>query len=493
MRFSFAGMNTLADPASFDPKKGQCVDICNCDLDDEHNAIRRDGYNLVVAGDITSCWTSKDNVTYCISGGHICTFNGLVVTTMTTAFTVLAACEFEQVNDVVVFSDNEKIGIIDEAAVTRIDKASDWVDVASLEAWVASHYPADPAKWDGVTSNSNFEIDAFKLATLAGKCLHHFGGTLYLAIDNFVYATKTHNIEQMDIRYNVVAGFSDSVTMIHHVAGGLFVGTEKATYFLEGGGIVVDEQGKLQAGFSQTQVTPYGAIYGTAIQVHAGLMPQLQAVGMAVLWSTRVGVFAGLSGGTAVNLSADKVTLPDVATGAALFKEYNGINQYIACFDSATWVLNMAKGTHSRFTNYPFTSLFKHGSDYYSANSYGIFRVEGDTDYAGVPDLTQKIAAFVLTPSTDFGKKEVKSLPALYVQARCGGELAVDYFVNEQLAYEDDVILFDDLVSAHTLRSAPPRGIRGTFWQFKLKNINGSAFTAFNLEPALAVAAGRTR
>ena len=58
MRFSFAGMNTLADPASFDPKKGQCVDICNCDLDDEHNAIRRDGFNLVVAGDITSCWTS---------------------------------------------------------------------------------------------------------------------------------------------------------------------------------------------------------------------------------------------------------------------------------------------------------------------------------------------------------------------------------------------------------------------------------------------------
>jgi hypothetical protein len=493
MRFSFAGMNTLADPASFDPKKGQCVDICNCDLDDEHNAIRRDGFNLVVAGDVTSCWTSKDDVTYCVFGGHLCTFNGLIVTTLTTAFTVLAACEFEQVNDVVVFSDNEKIGIIDGATVTRIDKASDWVDAASLEAWVASHYPADPAKWNGVASNSNFEVDAFKLATLAGKCLHHFGGTLYLAIDNFVYATKTHNIEQMDIRYNVVAGFSDPVTMIHHGTNGLFVGTEKATYFLEGGGIVVDEQGKLQAGFSQAQVTPYGAIYGTAIQVHAGLIPQLQAVGMAVLWSTRVGIFAGLPGGTAVNLSADKVTLPDVATGTALFKEHNGLNQYIVGFASATWVLNLAKGTHSRFTNYPFTSLFKHGSEYYGANSHGVFRIEGDTDYAGVPELSQKIDAFVLTPSTDFGKKEKKYLPALYVQARCGGELAVDYFVNEQLAFEDDVILFDDLASAHTLRSSPPRGMSATFWQFKLKNINGSVFTAFNLEPTVVVCAGRTR
>lgn len=488
MRFSFAGMNTLADSASFDPKKGQCVDICNCDLDDEHNAIRRDGFSLVVAGDISSGWTSKDNATYCVSGGHLCTFNGLTVTTLTTAFTVLAACEFEQVNNVVAFSDNEKIGIIDGATVTRIDKASDWVDVEQLESWVTANYPADPA-----TADSNFEIDAFKLATLAGKCLHHFGGALYLAIDNFVYATKTYNIEQMDIRYNVVAGFADPVTMIDHVAGGLFVGTEKATYFLEGGGIVVDEQGKQQAGFTQSQVTPYGAIYGTAVQVHAGLIPQLQTVGMAVLWSTRVGVFAGLPGGVAVNLSSEKVMLSDVIAGTALFKEHAGLNQYIACFTDTTWVVNLSKTTHSRFTNYSFTSLFKHGPNYYGANSHGIFKVTGDTDYAGVPELAQKIDAFVLTPSTDFGKKEAKSLQALYVQARCDGELAIDYFVNEQLAFEDDVILFDDLSSGHTLRTAPPRGVRGTFWQIKLKNVNGSRFTAFNLEPVVAVSASRTR
>ena len=493
MRFTFAGMNTLADPASFDPKKGQCVDICNCDLDDEHNAIRRDGFNLVVAGDVTSCWTSKDDMTYCVFDEHICTFNGLVVTALTTAFTVLAACEFEQVNDVVVFSDNEKIGIIDGATVTRIDKASDWVDVATLETWVTSHYPADPANWNGTASNSNFEIDAFKLATLAGKCLHHFGGTLYLAIDNFVYATKTHTIEQMDIRYNVVAGFADPVTMIHHVANGLFVGTEKAAYFLEGGGLIVDEAGKVQAGFSQQQVTPFGVIYGTDVSVYAGLIPQLQTAGMAVLWSSRMGIFAGLPGGVAINLSADKVTLPDVATGIALYKEHNGLNQYIACFASATWVLNLATGTHSRFTNYPFTSLFRHASGYYGANSHGIFRIEGDTDYAGVPELAGKIDAFVLTPSTDFGKKETKGLHALYIQARCSGELAIDYIVNEELLYEDDVVIFDDLDKGHTLRASPPRGMRGTLWQFKFKNVNGSAFTVFNLEPALAVAASRTR
>ena len=152
---------------------------------------------------------------------------------------------------------------------------------------------------------------------MAGKCLHHFGGALYLAVDNFVYATKTHNIEQMDIRYNIVAGFADPVTMIKHVANGLFVGTTKGVYFLEGGGIVVDEQGKLQAGFSQQQVTPYGSIYGTDIEIHAGIIPDLQATGMAVLWSSRMGVFAGLPGGTAINLSADKmITMGDIIVEA---------------------------------------------------------------------------------------------------------------------------------------------------------------------------------
>jgi hypothetical protein len=498
MRFSFAGINNLADPASIDcfngksKQYGQCVDICNCDLDDEHNAIRRAGFSLVEEGDITSCWTSKDNVTYCVYGGNLCTFNGSIVTVLTTAFTVLAACEFAQVNDVVVFSDNAKIGVISGATVTRIDKASDWVDVASLETWVTSHYPADPAKWNGTVSNSNFEIDAFKLATLAGKCLHFFGGTLYLAIDNFLYATKAHDIENMDIRYNVVAGFADPITMVHHGSNGLFVGTTKATYYLEGGGIVVDEQGKFQAGFAQAQILPFGAIYGTAVQVHAGLMPQLQAAGMAVLWSSNMGIFAGLPGGTTINLSSDKVTLPDVAVGTAQSRDVNGLRQYVACFDSETWVLNLATGAHSRFIGYPFNSLFHRTSGYYGANSTGIFKIEGETDYAGVAGLARKIDAFVLTPSVDFGKKEVKSLSALYVQARCSGEMAVDYFVNEELIYEDDVILFDDQQSAHTLRTVPPRGARGTFWQIKLKNVNGTAFTVFNMEPAVVVGS-RTR
>lgn len=516
MRLLTAGMNTVADPASINnlnPKSaqyGQCVDICDCDLDDEHNPSRRDGFLLVAGVAVSSAWTSKAGVTYCVSGGYLCTFDGAEVTPLTTDFTVLAECEFEQVNDVVVFSDNEKIGIISGSTVTRIDKPSDWVDVADLEQWIADHYPADPAAWDGVTSNSNFDVDAFKLATLAGCCLHHYNGALYLAVDNFVYVTKTHNIEQMDIRYNVIAGYADPVTMIQHVAGGLVVGTTKAVYFHDGGGLVVDD-GKIVSSFSQIQVSAYGAIYGTDLPVQADKIPRLQATGMACLWSSAEGVFVGLPGGTVVNLSAEKVTLPDVARGTALLKDRSGSLQYVVCFNTAaelfinsgtaideaalenTWALNLNSGTHSRFTRYLFNSLFRRGSAYYGANVFGIYRFEGDTDFAGVAVFEKAINAFILTPAMDFGKRQVKVLPELYLQARCAGELAVDYYVDEQLEQEDDVIYFDGVSAAHTLRARPARGLRGVFWQFKFKNVAGSRFTILNIEPLPVASATRTR
>ena len=513
MRIQFAGMNTLSDPASIDalnPKSkqyGQCIDICNCDLDDENNAISRDGFTLIAAGNITSAWTSTTGITYCISNGKICTFDGSAVTVLEPDLPVDPVCEFAQVNDIVVFSDNTQIGLIEGNDVSLVSHPSDWLDVADLEQWVTDHYPADPA-----TASSNFVIDAFKLTTLAGRCLDFFNGALYLAVDNFVYCTKTHDIEHMDIRYNVVAGFASAVTMITHVADGLYVGTADGVFFLEGGGLVVDETYKVLAGFSQRQVLSVGAIYGTDVHnVDAGHIPHLQTTGMVSLWSTRLGICAGLPGGAVINLSAEKLTLPDVAQGTAVVQILNNTWQYKVCFDTSptlfisnnstintanlndTWVLNLNNATHSHFTRYPFNSLFTRGSEHYGSNKLGIFRFGGDTDFTGVTALAQTVTAFILTPLFDFGKRQLKYHLALYVQARCDGELEVDYIVDESVEYANDVITFDGSSAAHARRAAPPKGIKGTLWQYKLTNVDGSRFTAFNLEPVIAVSANRTK
>ena len=492
-------MNTLADPANIDclnPKSeqyGQCVDIVNCDLSEEHVATTREGCTLAFAGNVSSCWTSSAGITYCVYGGYLCTYNGTAITPLTIAFTVLAACEFEQVNDIVVFSDNVKIGTIVGSTVTRIDVPADWVSVENLSQWVHDHAPANPADWNGVTSNSNFEVDAFALSTKAGKCLHFFAGVLYLAINNFVYATKTFDVSKMDIRYNVVAGFPDNVTMIQHVDNGLYIGTTKACYFLASTGVVVGEDGKYKSGFKQTQVLPYGAIYGTDLTLSAELIPDLRSKDIAALWSTAVGIFAGVPGGTVTNLSAGKVVLSDAVSGAALFKDQDGLRQYIVAFSGGAWVLNLNKLTHSRFTAFPYTSLFKLGAFYYGADSHAIVKFGGETDYVGATGLTQQLDSFILTPSTNFGTGKVKRVRLVHAKVRRTAAVAIDCIVDELPSYEDGGVPRDGVTTAHTIRQKAPRGAKGVYWQFRFRKVGGGKFSIFNLEPVVDTSATRTK
>lgn len=511
--FKFAGMNTLADPAAiacFNGKSsqyGQCVDICNCDIDDEHNAISRDGFSLVQESAAAGARTI-DGVTYCVSGGHLCTFDGSLLTTLTVAFTVLDGTEFVAVNNVVAFSDGEKYGIIDGATVTRIDNAAAWTAAESVITWVTDHYPANfqaPA--------ANFEVDAFKLPARAGRCLDFYNGALYYAIANFVFCTKTFDVEHEDIRYSVVAGFAEDVTMIGHVVGGLYVGTGKGVWYLEGGGIVVDENGKVAEGFSSRRVSEYGAICGTAVQSDATHVPSLQTQGEMVLWASPLGIFAGCGGGMAVNLSADRITLPDVTQGTAQFREKDGLYQYVVCFDTSaaifsdgfsdnlvintadlkgTWLVNLRTLAHSRYARYPFNSLFRRGTNYYGANCTGIYRFTGDTDFAGGIPLAQMVEAFVLTPAVSF-TGTAAHVPDIYLDGRCTGEMALDLIVDEETACEDIPVQFDDRPGTHRRRIKAPRGVRGVVWQFRLKNIAGSRFTAIGLEPVVAASARRSR
>ncbi len=493
--FHFNGENTLTDAASIDcfngksKQYGQCVALVNVDIDDEGNASRRDGSTPVLPDVVTSGWSNGDKA-YCVKTNRLHSFDGTALTIRDADLAVDAVCEFEEVNDVVVFSDDIIIGIIEQnGTVTRIDRPADWVGVENLEQWLADHAPADPAKWDGVTSNSNFEVDAYKLATLAGNCLHFFAGVLYLAIDNFVYATNAMDVEHMDIRYCVVAGFPGAVTMISHVDDGLFIGTTGGTYFLPGTGVVVSEKGDMVSAFNQRQVDKFPAIKGTAVRISADHLPALQTQGIVTLWATRQGIMAGVGGGGVVNLSADKVTLPDVASGCACFRETAGVRQYLVSLGDEVRVLNTYTLAPSRYLGYQFDSLFVLAGSTYGTPATGIYRLTGERD--GHRNNAY-VDAYILTPVTNFGSRMVAFLEALYLNARCEGDMAVDYYVNEQLRYEDDTIGFNDDANARERRARPPRGLRGNYWQFKLRNVDGTRFTAFGLEPVVAKSKNRT-
>ncbi len=490
--FRFAGMNTTAKPAAidcFNPKSrqyGQCVDIVNCDLDEEHIATRRRGSLRVAEGDVTATWSDGIKA-YCVTGGRLCSFDGTVLTVLSTTVSVLAECEFAAVNDVVVFSDTVVCGVIEGAVVTRIDNADDWAGVEDLAAWVASHYPADFQ-----ADASNFGVDAFKLSARPGSCLCTFNGALYYAIDNYVYCTKTFDVEHEDIRANVVAGYADPVTMIAPVADGLYIGTTTATYFLSGGGFVLDDKtGVVTGGFTQRQVAGWGPIRGTAVPVDTKYLPVLQAIDLAVLWATPMGICAGVNGGAVVNLSAGKITLSSAARGNALFFDNDGVYQYRVCLTGETWVLNTITLTHCRHLYAGITNLFGLGDACYAGSSRGLYRLTGDKDFAGEVDEAD-IDAYILTPASTCGQKTLINVNHAYVNSECADTMALDLFVNQTLAAEDYRLDFYIENGMHRGGAKLPRGIRGNTWQFRIKNVAGCDFTISGLEPVVNAATKRT-
>src|SRR6185369_9118734 len=182
----FAGENTIDDAASLSMRNGECVRAVNCDIDDSGNAVRRDGFTLVTGGETTSLWGN-----YCVQNSKICYFDGATVSPMSDEIIVLAEVHFEQVNNIVVFSDGLVYGKIDNGTITVLDNTTDWNALANdVTQWVENHAPAD---FQAVVSN--FEVDTFKLSTQAGKHLVFADGCVYFAVAvgdaSFVFRTDT--------------------------------------------------------------------------------------------------------------------------------------------------------------------------------------------------------------------------------------------------------------------------------------------------------------
>lgn len=497
----FAGENELTDPASLLLKGEVCVRAVNYDIDDAGNAISRDGFSEVVAGATSSLWRN-----YCVRDGKICYFNGATATPMSDSITVLSDVYFEQVNNMVVFSDGSVYGTIDAGVISLVDNVTDWAALASdMEQWVKDKAPAD---FQAIASN--FEVDTFKLSTQAGKYLCFADGCVYFAIDlegaSWVFRTDAFNVERTDVRFNVVAGFPDTITGIRAVADGLYVGTTGGSYFLEGHAFAMTAEGEKIGGFKQERVDTYGMIPGTTLTILAAAIPGLAAKGDVAIWACRQGVMVGVAGGAVKNLSEGLVELPDAPKGTAFLKEFTALKlkQYIACFDVSDDIFEgselidesligtrvvclsphtPAKGDsyhpHSRYERYPFNSFSQVDGTYYGANALGIFSLTGDTDNGVQIDTT------ALSLVTDFELKTKKNVPDCYTYARSNGEMLIDVYADEVLSIEDAPVRTSDATGVQKRRCKLSRKLFASAWQFRVRNQDGDRNTLFGIDPVV--------
>lgn len=168
----------------------------------------------------------------------------------------------------------------------------------------------------------------FGCAPPAGDVLEYHKGRIFIAQGNIVWLTDP-------LRYGLVRMhesallFKSKVTVMKSVDDGIYICADK-TYWLAGMGTGQE---------TQIEVLPYGAAYGTGIN-----LPNSDNVA----WFSDKGIVVGGLGGQAANLHQDRVAVPKFDSGAMMFTEFDGIRRFVA---------TLGTGVASKFADSEYVSL----------------------------------------------------------------------------------------------------------------------------------------
>lgn len=154
-------------------------------------------------------------------------------------------------------------------------------------------------------------------------CTHvrAFKGRLWFVIDDTVFYTDAlrYGLYRLHLNYY---RFPDRINMFEVVEDGFYVGTAKHTHFLKG-----TDPAKMVS----TVVELHGAVAGTGLQVRGADFGDKVPQGPVVVWWTNKGsLVRGEPGGNVVPLTEGRLSLPQYAAGATMFRELRGMKHLVS-------------------------------------------------------------------------------------------------------------------------------------------------------------------
>lgn len=148
----------------------------------------------------------------------------------------------------------------------------------------------------------------------AGDVLEYHNGRIYIGDENVVWFTDALRYGSVRFASNFMM-FPERVTLMKAVADGIFICADK-TYWVSG----VDT-----SEFQQLVVLPYGAVYGTGIN-----LPESDNVA----WFSEDGlIIAGLEA-QVTTVQDDRSAVSTFENGAMLFRKTKGLRQFLATLGS---------------------------------------------------------------------------------------------------------------------------------------------------------------
>lgn len=157
-----------------------------------------------------------------------------------------------------------------------------------------------------------------------------YSGRIYLAAGPVLWGTELYLYDHVDKDKNYVL-LEHEITMVQAVGDGLYVGTTAQLLFLKG---------VLSKGMALQVIVNSPVVRGSAVRVpYSKAHPQARQgpvpEGEGPMFMTAAGICLGLDGGTVYNLTQDRMVFPGAQSAAALYREDQGANAYVAVADSA--------------------------------------------------------------------------------------------------------------------------------------------------------------
>ena len=290
----------------------------NVVLDDSGQPSRRRGYKLKIPGDVHSLFTSYEGVVLGVVNGNLGIINpdyshDDLVPVGTDPASGMPPLVYSQVGDQVYY-----VSQVDRGIVNIQDRSwGSWGDPTDL--WLSP--VVNPTE---------------TLPPIAGRllkqppyatCMDYFNGRLYLGQGRTLWATELYLYNFVDATSGYKL-FEADLTMIRGVTDGLYIGTKENLWFMSG---------PTFAEMKRVSVMDAGVIPGSMVDIPGELAnpPQvpltaMTPVAVSIMFMTTKGVCIGFDSGRTLNITESKYIFPDSVNAAALYRQQDGVNQYIA-------------------------------------------------------------------------------------------------------------------------------------------------------------------
>jgi hypothetical protein len=284
-----SGINNVADAARLKPD--ELVYANNIDISDKGKPSRRAGHvkKVTPAGSAHSMWGDNKMCFYVDNAILKRLHEDYTSTTMRTGVSDYPM-SFTEVNDYYYYSNPAVIGYI----------------------------------YQGVAGVFATPTDDHLYAPKPGQHIEWYKGRLYVARNETLWYSNVNEPGVVDRRRNFIK-FENEITMLQAVDDGFWITVgdinRQTTYFMGGAE---------RENFTLRRLAGYGCIEGTDVKIKDGSRIGEGLSGTVAMWTSDEGVCIGGNGGQFINITQGKYNISDERFGAGLFRDENGLAQYIS-------------------------------------------------------------------------------------------------------------------------------------------------------------------